>query len=395
MNETIIIFLVGTLMCSLLLWWLGYKFVTNILHQFTERSHIKWDNYLSQYHFFKYLTLLIPIIFMYIVLTIFHNELYDNLISKIFTLSIIIIIGVISISFIKSMGAFYEEENKKIEIGNEFNNAQSMKVDIPTKGYVSLFQLVIILIISLLSISIIYNVTLWKILSGVGAASAILLFILKDTLLSFSASVQLLVHKMAGKGDWVEVKSYGADGIIENISLYYITIRNWDNSITNIPMVSFVESSFKNWQRLNEKESRRIMRSVKIDMDTIEFLTPQEIQKLKNDSSINNMIDVMSFDSTSTTNLNFFMEYLEKYLYKHEEVMAKKNDFVLVRQLEPTAEGLPIQIYTYTTTANWIEHERIQSEIMNHVIAIMPKFNLSSFQLISSNYGYQRIKSNI
>ncbi len=248
--------------------------------------------------------------------------------------------------------------------------------------------MIIVLMGTILIISILKEITLWKIISGLGAISAILIFMLKDTFVSLASSIQLLSHDMAKVGDWVEAKEFNADGIIEDISLYNVKVRNWSNSIVDIPLTQFVNSTFINWQSIDDTKSRRMMRSLYIDIDTIHFCTDEELSSYQNNPLLASFTasDYYVNQPEPISNLHLYKSYIAYFLDKHPEIFSLGEKFsFLINLLESTPHGLPIQVYVYTKTADWIEFENIQTEVFDHLIVMAKLFGLEHFQNISSN----------
>jgi miniconductance mechanosensitive channel len=225
------------------------------------------------------------------------------------------------------------------------------------------------------------------------------MLIFKDSILGFVAGWQLSVNDMLRPGDWITVPKYGADGDVEDISLYSVKVRNFDRTITTIPPYSLVSESFQNWRGMQESDGRRVKRSVLIDMNTIKFCTPEMLDKFRKIAYIKDYIDqtetqIESFNKEfgydnsvlvngrRQTNVGVFRAYLEEYLKRHPEV--NHNMIAMVRQLQPTEKGIPVELYFFISNKNWVDYENIQSDIFDHVMAIVPQFRLKIFQYPSS-----------
>ena len=217
----------------------------------------------------------------------------------------------------------------------------------------------------------------------------------QDTILSFVASVQIGQNNIINNGDWIEVPEYGADGDVIDIALHTVKVQNWDKTITTIPTSKIISTSVKNWRGMSDYGGRRIMRSLSIDISSIKFLTFEEIAKLKNIAPIKDYLnkkvqELETFNNELTsgesiteqrnlTNIGTFRAYIESYLRQNENLDTENMTF-LVRQLSPTNQGVPIQIYTFTKTTDWVEYENIQSDIFDHLIAVLHKFDLRAYQ---------------
>jgi len=308
-------------------------------------------------------------------------SLYTSIIQK-FTMTFMIIIVVIS-TF------------NALDSIVEYTRFRSPTKGGPLKGIIQVFKITLIVFSTLLVIvNFMGNSTAWAIFSGIGGMSAILMLIFKDSILGLVAGFQLSSEKLLNLGDWLEMPKYNADGEVVDISLSKITVRNWDKTYTSIPAYKFIEDSFKNWEGMSKSGGRRIMRSIKIDMTTIGFLSQTEIEELKevnllkpyleekqkelsNSNYSNNVKE--NLNSRKLTNIGTFRAYIELYLKTHPNV---HQDYTLmVRQLEPTISGLPLEIYCFTNTTAWVSYEGIQSDIFDHLLAIVPEFGLQIYQM--------------
>ena len=249
------------------------------------------------------------------------------------------------------------------------------------KGVFQMIKLIIICIGIILTISLIINKSPSAILMALGASAAVLVLIFKDPILGFVASVQLTANNMLKKGDWIVMESNGANGEVIDISLTTVKIRNWDNTVTTIPPYALISSSFQNYQPMRHSGGRRINRSILIDANSVRFCTPQEIKLLHEEG----WFDENTIDSAGKqVNLQLLRRYLEKYLASHPEV--NKDMLSLVRQMEPTSTGLPLQLYCFCIYTDWKEYERVQSDIFDHVYAVIHKFGLKIYQVIGNNH---------
>ena len=210
------------------------------------------------------------------------------------------------------------------------------------------------------------------ILTALGASAAILMLVFKDTIMGLVASVQLTANKMLHKGDWIIVPKHNANGEVIDISLTTVKIRNWDNSITTVPPYSLISDSFQNYQAMRRAGARRVCRPVYVDINTIRFLSEAELTELKEAGFITEITE------DHISNITLFREYLEKWLAAHSEV---RDDLLyMVRQLEPTQAGLPVELYFFLRVVEWKEFEHLQSSIFDHVYAVAPRFGLTLFQ---------------
>jgi miniconductance mechanosensitive channel len=265
----------------------------------------------------------------------------------------------------------------------------------PIKGYLQIVRIIVYTIIGIIFISLLINKSPITLLAGMGAISAVLMLIFKDSILGFVGGIQLAANDMLHKGDWITMPKYGADGTVLDIALTTVKVQNFDNTITTIPTYTLISDSFQNWRGMEESGVRRIKRSVNIDMNTIRFCTPEMLEKFKMNTLIKGYIESQSkkndkkfitndadylktLHQMNLTNLNVFIVYLKEYL-KLQDAISKERTLV-VRQLQPTETGLPVEIYAFSSIQEWKVYEEIQGEIMNHVLAVIPYFELKVFQ---------------
>lgn len=237
-------------------------------------------------------------------------------------------------------------------------------------------------------------------LSGLGAMTAVLMLVFKDPIMGLVAGIQLSANNMISLGDWLEMPKYGADGAVIDISLTTVKVRNWDNTVTTIPTYSLISDSFKNWQAMTKSGGRRIKRSLSLDINSIHFLDKKQIDDLEKahllapyiknkESEINDFNATLGNESQvplnqrAMTNIGTFRAYVEAYLKNHPNV--HKQMTIMVRQLAPTSDGLPIEIYAFTNTTVWVQYEAIQSDIFDHIFAILPQFGLRVHQSPTGN----------
>lgn len=266
----------------------------------------------------------------------------------------------------------------------------------PIKGYIQVIKLIIYALSTILIIATLIDRSPLILFSGLGAMAAVLMLIFQDTLLSLVASVQISSGDMIRVGDWVEIPALGVDGDVIDVALHTVKIRNFDKTITTVPIKRFITDAVKNWRGMQESGGRRIKRSLLIDQQSIGFLTAEQMQHLKNfklmygyfDSKLDELnqwnqryIHAKAGETADTrrlTNLGTLRVYIERYLRNHPGV--NQNMLQIVRQLQPTAEGLPLEIYCFTNTTAWVAYEGIQSDIFDHLLAIAPEFGLRVYQ---------------
>lgn len=258
----------------------------------------------------------------------------------------------------------------------------------PIKGYIQTGKILIYSFMAMMILGIIVGQSIWTILTGLGAFTAVLILVFRDTILNFIASLQISSYDLVRVGDWIEVPKFGADGDVIDISLMIIKVQNFDKTITIIPTYKLIEETFKNWRGMTLSGVRRIKRSILIDQRTIKFASEDLINEFVKIERIKNFIEYKksSFDNeifSGVTNIALFREYLKEYLSNKNEI--SKNYSFQVRQLPSTPEGLPIEIYAYVNKIDFIEFEDIQAEIINHALGVLHKFELKIFQYPSGN----------
>ena len=262
----------------------------------------------------------------------------------------------------------------------------------PIKGYVQIVKIALNSFIFIIIFAIITGQPVSYYISGLGALTAVLLLVFQDTILSFIASVQIGQNNIINNGDWIEVPEYGADGDVIDIALHTVKVQNWDKTITTIPTSKIVTTSVKNWRGMTEYGGRRIKRSISIDISSVKFMEQKDIDKLMEIPSVNKYLsekieDIDKFNASidenkekrRLTNLGTLRAYLINYLKNHDGLNTDSMT-LLVRQLSPTAVGVPLELYTFTNTTDWVEYEGIQSDIFDHIFAVLPKFGLRAFQ---------------
>jgi miniconductance mechanosensitive channel len=268
--------------------------------------------------------------------------------------------------------------------------------ELPIKGILQVIQIILVLCSVIFIISILIGKSPVIIFSGLGAMTAILMLIFKDSILGLVAGIQLSANRMVAQGDWIEMPKFGADGEVLEVALTTVKVRNWDKTITTIPTYALISDSFKNWRGMSNSGVRRIKRSINIDMSTVRFLDKTQISYFK---KVNLLKDYLSekdeeisqwnsklpedakenpVNARALTNLGTFRAYIREYVKNHPKIDDQQT--LLIRQLQPTEPGIPIELYIFTNDNRWIEYESIQSDIFDHLLAILPEFKLRAFQ---------------
>ncbi|ASM00983.1 MULTISPECIES: mechanosensitive ion channel family protein [Serratia] len=271
---------------------------------------------------------------------------------------------------------------------------------LPLRGIFQGLKLVAAILIGIMIVSLLMGKSPLLLLSGLGAMTAVLMLVFKDPILGLVAGIQLSANDMLKIGDWLEMPKYGADGAVTDIGLTTVKVRNWDNTVTTIPTYALISDSFKNWRSMSESGGRRIKRSLNIDTGSVHFLSEEEQRRLQRNPLLHSYLNVkiqelsqhnqeIAVDLASPlngrrlTNLGTLRAYLEAYLRAHPRI--HQNMTLMVRQLAPTPEGLPLEIYAFTNTTVWAEYESIQADIFDHILAVIDEFGLRVHQTPTGN----------
>ena len=338
------------------------------VHKITSRTKATWDDYLFNEKMMTSFCRMIPPIMFYLLLPfVFNNvpQVLDILLKGCLIYLVITTLMLVN-SFLNSL----------YEISNEHETLRNR----PLKGIYQMINLVAIGIGIILIISILIDQNAATILAGLGASAAVLMLIFKDSILGLVAGVQLSANDMLRPGDWITMPKYGADGDVLEVSLTTVKVRNFDKTITTIPPYALVSDSFQNWRGMRETGGRRIKRSIFIDMTTVHFCSEKEKIMFASRGWIN---EAQAKPETQVVNLYVFRNYLQNYLKEHPR--THKELMIMVRQMQPTSEGLPLEIYCFSNTTVWPEYEQIQGEIFDHILAVIPEFGLRIFQRPSGN----------
>jgi len=277
----------------------------------------------------------------------------------------------------------------------------------PIKGYLQLVKLILFVVCGLMILGTFLKKDVFTLLAGFGAMAAVLMLVFQNTILSLVASVQIASYDMVRIGDWIEMPSLNADGDVIDISLHTVTVQNFDKTYTTIPTNKLVTDTFKNWRGMSNSGCRRMKRSLFLDQSSVHFMTDDEQQKLKEFLLLDQYLDAKQseieefnkqlsnqsrYNKRRLTNIGTFRAYVEFYLRQHKGIA--QNQTIMVRQLQPTSQGLPLEVYAFTNTIAWVSYEAIQSDIFDHLIAILPEFGLRVYQA-PSGHDLQRLTTEI
>ncbi len=371
------------ILLSFITYFITRKVLLSIIHQITKKSKNKWDDILAGQRFFRKLSNLVPAYIIYTFTPLVLNN-YPQTASAIqTTLSVIMIIIIVM-----ATNAFLSAVT---EIYQDFTISKSK----PIKGYIQIVKIFVIAIGIIIILAHLFGKNPLGLIGGLGAFSAVLLLVFKDPILGFVGGIQLSANNMLAPGDWITMSKYNADGIVTDIALTTVKVQNWDKTISTIPTYSLISDSFQNWRGMMESGGRRIKRSISLDMKSVKFCTPEMLEKFRKISDVKDYVEItqkeleaynkeLGIDNSilvngkRQTNLGVFRAYLREYLRNHPFINSEMT--FLVRQLQPTETGIPIEIYVFSKIQEWAKYEDLQSDVFDHMLAVIPEFDLRVFQ---------------
>ena len=351
--------------------------VFRLLQQIVKRTKATWDDYIFDRRVVKNLCNFVTPTIIYILLPIAFSTT-DNGNDG---MHILLERGV----EIYMVIAFIRFVNILLKVLFDIAEQQPAWQGKPIKGLMQTGQVIVIGIGTILIISILINKSPALLLTGLGASAAVLMLIFKDSILGLVAGVQLSANNMLKVGDWISMPQRGVDGEVEEVSLTTIKVRGWDKTLLMLPPYMLISESFQNWQAMRSSGGRRIKRSLNIDMTSIKFADQAFIDKICENAVARALVEQISTQSAEgevLTNLDLFMRAINNYLMHHPRV--NPNMIIMVRQLQPSEWGLPIEVYCFSADVNWIPYENLQTEIISYVVALAPQFGLRMYQAPSS-----------
>ena len=370
---------VGVLLIGLLAYLITNRLLLRALEAFIAKSKSRFDDVLVKNKVFTQISAIVPACVIHAFAPVFPS--WQTWIQRI-AFSYIVIVILFTIS--KLLNA----------VEDICKNMEALKTK-PIKGYFQVVKIISYIIGAIVIVSVIIERSPWLLLSGIGAATAVLLLIFQNSLLGLVASIQLSANNMVSLGDWIEMPKYGADGDVVDITLHTVKVQNWDKTITTIPTHAMVSESFKNWNAMQASGGRRIKRSINIDMASIKFCSEEMLERFGKIQYIsgyleskkaeieeynrkNNIDGSNIVNGRHLTNIGTFRAYAENYLRNHPRVHQGMTQ--LVRQLQPTEKGLPIEIYVFADDIRWGNYEAIQADIFDHLLSVVPEFDLRIYQ---------------
>ncbi len=390
MATKILILAIGLLVLSYVVNLITKKIIIKFLEKLIIRSKSIYDDYFIKHKVLERLSYLAPALVIYLL-----SDIVFEVFPKLDAIVKHTVFVIIVVTLVRSMNAFLDALE---DIYNHFPNADER----PVKGYVQIAKLIAYSVAALMIVSIVFGIQLTSIFAGMGAMAAVLMLIFKDTILGFVAGIQLSANRMVRVGDWISMPSHKADGTVLEVTLNTVKVQNWDKTISTIPTYAMVSDSFMNWRGMEDSGGRRIKRSINIDMKSIKFCTPEMIkhfqkihylkdyviqreQEITEHNQKNKIDDTIVVNGRRMTNVGMFRNYLERYLRNHPKIHQEMT--LLVRHLQPSEKGLPIEIYAFSNDQAWANYETIQADIFDHILAVLPEFDLCVFQYPTEQGG--------
>ena len=365
-------------MLCLVAYFITSRILLRTVSHLFKKTSTKFDDILIEERVFNKLPFLVPLVILYNSKDLLY---WNNLLDR-------VILSTIALIFLYSLNAL-------INALNEMFKLTDLSKKFSIKSYTQIGKLLINIFGIIVVIAVLTGNSPVYLLSGLGALTAVLILVFKDTILSLVSSVQISSNDLFKVGDWVEAPQFGADGDVIDIALHSVKIQNWDKTISVIPTNKLIDSSFKNWRGMAESGGRRIKRSINIDMSSIKFCTNEmigrytkfkvianylkvKLEEVQRFNIENNITDESLINGRSLTNIGTFRAYIEGYLRNHNKIHDEMT--FLVRQLSPSANGLPIEIYVFSNDTDWLNYEKIQADIFDHLLAVVSEFELKVFQ---------------
>jgi miniconductance mechanosensitive channel len=364
----------SSILISIIAYFISKKYIIKIIHKLIFKTKSELDNTFIKTGFFEQLAHLVPP-----VIILYFSQFYPQNISSSVSQIIKFWIAVVIIKTI----------DKFLSTTLEIYNTLEISKDKPIKGYIQLLKMIVYILGFIIAVCVLVGISPWGVLSGVGAFTAVLMFIFKDTILSLVASVQIVANDLFRVGDWIEAENFGADGEVIDIALHSVKVQNWDKTIVTIPTYKFMESSFKNWRGMEKSGGRRIKRSLFIDVNSIKFCNTELLEKLdkieilkeylKEKQKVVDTTNEITLNKRKLTNIGTFREYIKRYLENNPNIDSKNFTFI-IRQLQPTSKGVPLEVYAFSNKNKWAEYEAVQSDIFDHLLVALKEFDLRLYQ---------------
>lgn len=359
-----------------LAYYFCHKILYKVVSRITSRTVSRWDDHLLGGKVLDSACHLLPPLLLYLLLPVAIGDMprLYNLMESVCYIYIVIVLLRLVCAFITGL---YRLTCEKAQVEHH-----------PLKGVYQMLKIVAIILGAIVIISVLVDKSPVAILTGLGVVAAALTFVFQDTILGLVAGVQLTANDMLKPGDWIAAPKYGADGFVIEVTLTTVKVRNWDMTITTVPPYALVRDSFQNWRGMFDSGGRRVKRSIDIDVNSIKFCTPEQLALYEKNGWLEGIDDVEG----EMVNLRVFRNYLERYIRTHSRI--NQNMIQIVRQLQPTSHGLPLELYFFTADTQWIAHEKIQASVFEHVYAMLPVFGLKVFQSPTGTDLQEIVKAN-
>ena len=373
------------LLIALILWFLAQQIINRFVNRLVKRTDTNFDDILQEKRVFRKLGHIIPVVVISWLTPVVFTDYPEfiptaNRITSVF--NVLIIIRVLH-HFINALQVYLAQSHKYH--------------DKPIASYTQLGKILIWAVGTLILASLIIGKNPLYMFTALGAVSAVLILVFKDTILGFIASIQLSVNNMIRIGDWVSIPKYGADGDVIEINLTTVKVRNWDNTISTVPTYSFISDSFKNWRGMQESGGRRIKRAVNLKISSIrladeemlqrfekielvrEYIKDRRVQITRHNAENQADTEASIVNGRRMTNIGVFRAYIRNYLSRNSNL--NQEMIHMVRQMDPTEHGVPLEIYCFSKIKTWVEYEIIQSDLFDHILAVVPYFDLEVFEV--------------
>lgn len=384
----LLINLVYLLFIAVLAWLadlLGRRIIHALIRRIIDKTTTEWDDMLYKRKVFKRLSNLLPAIVVYYLFPLLFEDytFWTGLVTGFIRIYVVLIVVLAINSILNTVNDIYQ--------------TYDISRNKPIRGYLQIVQILVYLFAVVLVIAVLIDRNPLYLITGLGAFMAILVLVFKDPIQGLVAGMQISANDMVRIGDWITMQKFGADGEVQEINLATVKVRNFDNTIVSIPTYAMITDSFQNWRGMQESDGRRIKRPLYIDMNSARFVDEELLQRLRKFRLIRDYIDqkqeeidrfndqAAEGDETPTqfygrrqTNLGIFRAYVEAYLRNHDRINT--DMMLMIRQLQPTEKGIPIEVYAFSKTKEWVYYERLQADIFDHLISVIPEFDLRIFQ---------------
>lgn len=374
---------VAVLVLALCTYFVALRIVLRLLRTVVRRTANTWDDELVHSRVFRWIAQLAPGLVIWVGGPAALRDTSADEVVRVLAEIYIIVMALLAL-------------NSVLNVAGRIYQRFPVSREIPIKGFIQVLKILLFLAGAVFVISVVIGKSPVLILSGLGALTAVLMLIFKDSILGLVAGVQLSANRMVSKGDWIEMPKFGADGNVIDVALTTVKVQNFDKTITTIPTYALISDSFRNWRGMSDSGVRRIKRNLLLDMNSVRLLDDRDIGRFRKIRLLRDYLERKTgelsewnsqhppedieepVNARALTNVGTFRAYVVEYLKNHPKI--SQDHTLLVRQLQPTERGLPLELYVFTNDNRWIEHEGIQGDIFDHLLAVLPEFDLRVFQ---------------